>query len=188
LKEILDFSDIIYFINEKTYFMPIKLTTTPLYGATPKVIIQEMATAYQGALKKWGDSEIKRKYPNRKCQEQSSCAWISVEELLKLIVQNRATGIRIYFGQHTKSSTPLTNEKEYEDLLSVIFVATRNPSNPDVEASLNDQDQLKESDIDDETSSVILTGQYEGNGADKIPICNPECPTPLLNAMKIIIR
>lgn len=152
--------------------MPIKLTSSPkiLGGPTPKALIQQMVTSYKNNLKAVGDVIISSKFPLRLKKSQVSCAWISVAELNQLIADNKADGIRIYFGQHTASSLP-TGKNDYEDLISVIFVATQEKVTPANPSSLTSQDQL----IDD-LNSVTITGPFEGQGADKVPVCDPDCP------------
>ena len=167
--------------------MPIKLTTNPvklLGGPTPKSVIQEMVTAYKNDLKANGDITIRSKFPSRASIGQSSSIWISVNELIQLITDNRANGIRIYFGQHNQSSLP-SGKEEYEDLLTAIFVATRDTTNFENPTYQNSEDQLNEDSDPEKANSFSVAGPFEGQGADKVPICNPSCPTGKM--MKLII-
>ncbi len=168
--------------------MPIKLTKTSLNldgGPTPKAVVQEMVTHYKGNLKYHGDREIARKYPKRKNKNQGSCIWVSVTELMQLITDNGANGIRVYFGQHTPHSEP-TGESEYLDLITTIFVATRDNVHPSAPKYDNSEDLLYESD-DERANTIVVAGPFGGQALDKVPICNPTCPTKASGMMKIDI-
>lgn len=163
--------------------MPIKVMNAEvkfLSGAVSLAQIQEMVNAYKKDFRKKGDSEIARRHPRRPHKTQSSCVWLSKDELLKLLEENKGNGIRIYFGQHTKKDTP-GGDPDYEDLLTPIFVATQDNTNLANPTSENSEDQLKEN-----LNSVTIPGwvSYVGNGLDQVPICNPRCPTTM---MKIVI-
>ena len=168
--------------------MPIQLTKSAineLVGApTPLEVVQEMVNAYKKDFRKMGDDEMKRRHKDRPHPFQSSCMWLSVSELLELISHNNATGIRIYFGQHTKGNFP-SGDKDYEDLLAPIFVATIDKINPGNPTSENSEDQLIVSDSEKEASNIIVAGAFAGKALDQVPLCNPKCPDKTM--MKITI-
>jgi hypothetical protein len=158
--------------------MPIKLTETPLKflgGPTPIKVIQEMVTHYKNNLKHHGDGEIARRHKDRENKNQGSCVWISVIELIQLVTDNGGNGIRVYFGQHTKNSLP-DNTPEFEDLITTIFVATRDNKNPADPTYKDSEDLLTSSDDLGKGNTVSIAGPFVGQGDDKVPICNPRCP------------
>ena len=168
--------------------MPIKLINDPLKFAgepTPKAVVQEMVTKYKENLKDYGDKEIKRMFPARSNQSQGSCIWVSVSELIQLITDNGANGIRVYFGQHTKGSS--AKKPDFEGLITTIFVATRDNVNPASPTYDNSEDLLNESDDETKANSVTIAGPFLGQADDRVPICNPRCPPPGSKMMKIDI-
>lgn len=95
-------------------------------------------------------------YPN-----EPISGWVSVNEILNLISNNDANGVRIYFGRHDK------NDKDYPDMLTVFLVATHDTSSaPTLENSI---------DVVSTTASSAGATFYVGLGDDRIPLCPPKC-------------
>lgn len=112
-------------------------------------------------------------------RNDTQSGWVSAEEILALINDNKADGIRIYFGRHKEK------DEYYPDQLNVILVATKN-SEPGAEATYkNSVDQLNEFKANGPVNSVTFnfpyqdytdSGEYRGRGADTIPLCPQNCP------------
>jgi len=99
----------------------------------------------------------------------TTSAWVSIYQLMSLISDNKANGIRIYFGRHAE------DDKFFPGQHNLIFVATRdvkNPENPTTENSVDLLDKNKK-------AAGLAEGSvsYAGLGAEKIPLCPPHCPT-----------
>lgn len=99
-------------------------------------------------------------------KNDTTSAWVSIYDLLALISDNKANGIRLYFGRHSKDDT------KYPGQHNVIFVATRDEKDFQHPTTQNSFDLL-------DRNKVELTEResYEGQGGDAIPLCKPNCPT-----------
>ncbi|TFF33373.1 hypothetical protein [Mucilaginibacter psychrotolerans] len=92
--------------------------------------------------------------------------WISIYELMALISDNKANGVRFYLSRHDE------DDPTYPDQNTVVFVATldsTNPGNPSTKYS---------KDLIDVKASVASDGSYTGMGSDMIPLCPPNCSQP----------
>lgn len=96
------------------------------------------------------------KYPN-----EPVSGWVSATELLNLIGNNDANGVRIYFGRQEAT-------KEWPDgMLTVFLVATKTEKNPPTCETSED--------VVDPQASANGTVFFVGLGDDRIPLCPPKC-------------
>ncbi|MEJ5996526.1 hypothetical protein WG904_19010 [Pedobacter sp. Du54] len=133
--------------------MPVKLNSGQ--GAKPIVLdeIKIMIAHYRASMNP-GDAKS---------------GWISKDEILALLEDNEGTGIRVYYGRHD------TKDQKYPDMHNLIFVATKS-SDPSVAPQwYNTVDQLDES--LNSVSFNTRVGEYDGMGAESIPLCPSNCPT-----------
>lgn len=112
-------------------------------------------------------------------RNDTESGWVSAEEILALINDNNADGIRIYYGRHKE------NDALYPDQLNVILVATKNSNAGSQATYKNSVDQLNEFKANGPVNSVIFNfpyedytkpGDYERMGVDAIPLCPQNCP------------
>lgn len=139
---------------------------------TSKKTVMKMRIAYEKTIRKTSTENLKRKFPDRPGIEESSSAWVSRKDLEALLNANNANGLRIYYGCHY-ASTHADPKLDLLGLHNLIFVATKDatdPENPKTESSV---DQLK----DVTAAEGELTG-YEDAAGTNIPICPPYCPVP----------
>jgi hypothetical protein len=101
-------------------------------------------------------------------------AWVSVSEVLSLVAENNANGIRIYYGRHND------DDPKYPNRHNVILVATRDKSNPENPTTEESEDLLNEDEDNGIVNSVSLT--FAGVGDDTIPLCKPNCGKSSLGA------
>ncbi len=99
-------------------------------------------------------------------KDDTKSGWVSVNELMALISDNKANGIRIYYGRHDDND-PL-HKGRHNIILVSTFDAT-NPQNPTSQTSVN---LLNYTAAAGPTNSVT----YTGLGGDAIPLCPPACP------------
>jgi hypothetical protein len=102
----------------------------------------------------------------------ATSGWVSVSELLSLIADNNANGIRIYYSRHP------SNDANYPYHHGIVLVSTFDSVNPQAPTTYNSTDLLN---IDTESgpvNSVSFSGDgaYTGDGDDAIPLCPPACP------------
>lgn len=143
--------------------MPIKLDYQPAGLITAKPIVFE-------AIKSMTDHYRKSAAPG-----DTKSAWISREEVNVLLDQNEADGIRIYFGRYPDDIP------EVGGRLTVILVATKlaephNDPETDARRSRSLLNEKKEANSVSATLYVKVNGDYEGMGADAIPLCPYHCP------------
>ncbi|WDF77777.1 hypothetical protein PQ469_28225 [Mucilaginibacter sp. KACC 22773] len=96
-------------------------------------------------------------------------AWVSISEVLELIAQNNANGIRIYYGRHGD------DDADYPRKHNVILVATRDAIHPENPSPENSNDLLNYDANKGPVDSITL-GRFSGLGDDVIPLCPPHCP------------
>ena len=113
-----------------------------------------------------------KNYKENRGPDQTISAWVSVSELLSLVADNNANGIRIYYGRHDDED-PI-----YPGQHNVILVATRDIINPDTPTTINSTDLLNDAIALGKINSVSFT--FSGVGDDTIPLCKPNCGTGLL--------
>ncbi len=135
-----------------------------------KATIQKMKEEYEKTIHKSSTENLKKKFPGRPWIEEAKSAWVSKKELLALLEDNKANGLRIHFGCHHES-THEDPKKDMVGLHTVIFVATVDSVNPDNPTTENSVDQLK--DMMSKTESE--SGTYTGSGGDSVPLCPPNC-------------
>lgn len=95
-----------------------------------------------------------------------SC-WVSANELMALISQNKASGVRIYYGRHPEDGKP------YAGKHNVILVSTYDNVTPQDPTTENSIDLLNYT----PQTGPVNTVSYSGEGGDAIPLCPPRCPT-----------
>jgi hypothetical protein len=159
--------------------MPIKLLKKDekhLEEATPLKMIRRMAAEYKRVLYPFANENLRRRRPEVPQIKDTLSAWVSRKELEALLDDNKANGMRIYFGIHPDTRGDLNPDQDLYGRHNVILVATIDsvsPENPTTENSVN---QLKESTDPSEANSIITSGEYEGMGADYLSLCPPRCP------------
>jgi hypothetical protein len=139
--------------------MPVKLDAIP--GLVPVIYndIKTMVNYYRNGLPDLanGDSD-------------ATSAWVSVSEILNLIADNNANGIRIYYGRHDINGTV------YPGKHNVILVATRDVVEPSKPIPEQSDDLLNFDATAGPVNSVSVSYDYDGMGDDQIPLCPPRCP------------
>lgn len=114
-----------------------------------------------------GYKEIEKmiKHYEEGISNDTTSAWVSIYDLMALISDNKANGIRLYFGRHSK------DDPKYPGQHNVIFVATRDETDFQHPTTQNSFDLLDRNKL-----SVSDRQSYEGEGGDAIPLCKPNCP------------
>src|SRR5450432_472506 len=123
--------------------------------------ILKMKEEYEKTFRKSSTKNLRKKFPARPWIEEVQSAWVSKKELLALLEDNNANGLRIHFGCHHES----THEDPKKDMLglhTVILVETIDSANPDNPTTENSVDQLK----DNVSKTESVSGSYSGNGGD----------------------
>jgi hypothetical protein len=133
--------------------------------------IKAMTDAWQNGLCQVSTNLLRDKYPDRPAIEEARSAWIGRADIDKLLSDNHANGLRIYFGCHDKSTLPDSSPHEYLGLHNIILVATLDSVNPDKPTPENSVDQLNKA-----STAVPKNGSFEGSGGDLVPLCPPACP------------
>lgn len=164
--------------------MLIKLLTVDENGLrlepTPKEIIKKMRAEYDTQIRSVLTPILQRRRPEVSNIVDSKSAWVSRKELEALLDDNKANGLRIYYGCHHESTGGINPALDYFGRHNLILVATIDNVNlaaPTTENSLN---QLKESSRPEEANSVIFPtgdGSFAGMGDDTLPLCPPRCPS-----------
>jgi hypothetical protein len=138
--------------------------------------ILKMKEEYENTFRKSSTENLKKKFPSRPWIEEVQSAWVSKKELLALLEDNKANGLRIHYGCHHES-THKDPKMDYHGLHNVILVATLDSVNPDNPTMQNSVDQLKDATKDEHPKNMLqTTGDYAGKGGDLIPLCPPNCP------------
>lgn len=145
----------------------IKIFMQPISTAA----IMKMKQEYEQTLRKLSTESLKQRFPDRPWIEEVQSAWVSKKELLALLEDNSANGLRIHYGCHNES-TSQDPTADYLGLHNVILVATIDSVNPDNPTTENSLDQLKDDNISKAESN---TGSYTGSGGDALPTCPPTC-------------
>jgi hypothetical protein len=135
-----------------------------------KSTIDKMKDAYEKTIRKTSTENLKKKFPEKPWIEETKSAWVSKKELLALLEDNKANGLRIHFGCHHES-THKDPKKDMLGMHTVIFAATIDSMNPDNPTTENSVDQID----DNRTKKLTDTGSYEGSGGDSLPTCPPQC-------------
>jgi hypothetical protein len=134
-----------------------------------KATIDKMKEEYEKTIRKSSTRNLKKKFPDRPWIEEAKSVWVSKKELLALLEDNKANGLRIHFGCHHES-THEDPKADMHGLHTVILVATVDNVNPENPSTENSVDQLKES-----TTSGDSSDSYGGSGGDGLPACPPTC-------------
>jgi hypothetical protein len=140
-----------------------------------KDVIIKMKDEYAKSFHKQSTKSLKKKFPDRPWIQEVQSAWISKKELLALLEDNDANGLRIHYGCHHES-THKDPRKDYHGLHNVILVATVDSINPENPTIKNSVDQLKDAGAKQPKSLAKTKGAYTGKGGDLIPLCPPNCP------------
>jgi hypothetical protein len=135
-----------------------------------KAIIGKMKEEYEKTIHKSSTKKLKKKFPDRPWIEEAKSLWVSKKELLALLEDNNANGLRIHFGCHHESTHEDT-KKDMQGLHTIILVATIDSVNPDNPTTQNSVDQLNDNLVKPKSG----IGLYAGGGGDNLPICPPTC-------------
>ena len=133
----------------------------------------KMKEEYEKTLRKSSTENLRKKFPARPWIQEAQSAWVSKKELLALLEDNNANGLRIHYGCHHES-THKDPKADYLGLHNVILVATIDSVNPDNPTTENSVDQLKDAGDAKDAGGVIFGG-YAGTAGDLLPLCPPEC-------------
>ena len=137
--------------------------------------ITKMKEEYEKTLRKFSTENLRKKFPDRPWIQEVQSAWVSKNELLALLDDNKANGLRIYYGCHNKS-TSADPRADYLGLHNVILVSTIDSVSPDKPTTENSVDQLIDEANSEKADSAPPPGPYGGHGGDLIPLCPPNCP------------
>src|ERR1017187_2135435 len=131
-----------------------------------KATINKMKEEYEKTIHKSSTKNLRKKFPDRPWIEEAKSVWVSKKELLALLEDNKANGLRINFGCHHES-THKDSKKDMLGLHNVILVATLDTVNPDNPTTENSADQLN----DNLSKAKSGSGLYSGGGGDSLPTC-----------------
>ena len=140
-----------------------------------KDAIMKMKEEYEKSFHKHSTKNLKKKFPDRPWIQEVQSAWISKNELLALLEDNNANGLRIHYGCHHES-THKDPRKDYHGLHNIILVATVDAVNPEKPTLKNSVDQLADATGKQSKALAKTAGAYTGKGGDLIPLCPPNCP------------
>jgi len=101
--------------------------------------------------------------------DNTKSCWVSLNEIMALITDNKANGIRIYYGRHDNNDP---NYPDYSGRHNVILVSTYDAVSPINPTTQNSIDLLNY----DATKGPVASVSYSGLGGDAIPLCPPRCP------------
>lgn len=110
--------------------------------------------------------------------DDTQSVWFSIYELMALIGDNKANGVRIYYGRHEK------DDKSYPGRHNVILVATRdsvNPANPACDTSI---DLL----TSEKNAGPAVNASFKGMGLDWGCLCPPRCTPPVPGSVFIGVQ
>jgi hypothetical protein len=141
--------------------------STPLQPI-PYAQFKIMTDAWEAGLWQVSNPLLQKKFPARAGIQEAKSGWVSKADLLKLLEDNGANGLRFYYGTHVASTLPGTAPFEYQGLHNFILVATVdsvNPTNPGFENSVDQLDK----------TATASSGSFKGMGGDIIPLCPPAC-------------
>ncbi len=138
-----------------------------------KASFMKMKEEYENTLRKSSTENLRKKFPERPWIQEVQSAWVSKKELLALLEDNNANGLRIHYGCHHKS-THKDPKADYRGLHNVILVATIDSVNPDNPTTENSVDQLKDAG-DARNAGDVIFSSYAGTVGDLLPLCPPEC-------------
>lgn len=127
-----------------------------------------MREAYERTIRKLSTQNLKKTFPDRPLIEDASSTWISRKDLEALLNANNADGLRIYYGCHYQS-THDDPKLDYNGLHNLIFVATKDSTDPDNPTPQTSVDQLSDDKGDEPTD-------FEGSAAADGLLCPPLCP------------
>lgn len=104
--------------------------------------------------------KLQQNYQTLDPSNKTISGWVSLIELMKLVSDNNANGVRIYFGRYEDGEQPYPGQN------TVMLVATRGKADPTTADSV---------DVLDEHATILL-GNFTGLPGDVIPLCPPACP------------
>ena len=114
--------------------------------------------------------EMTERYRTTCSKGDARSCWVSMSEVLQLIADNGANGIRIYYGRHGDN-----DGTEFKNKHNVILVATHDSVTPTKPTSENSADLLNAVETDAHPANSVIVS-FEGMGDDVIPLCPPHCP------------
>ncbi len=132
-----------------------------------------MRNEYDKTIRQISSANLKKRFTERPDIEDASSAWVSRKDLEKLLNDNNANGLRVYYGCHHES-TNSDPAKDYKGLHNIILVATKDDLDPENPTCENSKDQLKDEERKPQEATSIQN--YAGAGADLFPLCPPLCP------------
>jgi hypothetical protein len=139
-----------------------------------KNALEKMTHEYDNTIRKSSTEKLKKKFPEKPQIEDAASAWISRKELEKLLNNNHANGLRIYYGWHHER-TNSDPAKDYNGLHNIILVARKDDVDPENPTFENSKDQLNEEELKPDEANTSVQN-YAGAGADMFPLCPPLCP------------
>lgn len=92
---------------------------------------------------------------------KTQSVWFSASDIMSLIQQNSANGLRIYFGKYA------SNDPTYPNQLTVILLATNDVVNP--------QNPTTENSADIIGSNAPSLGSFANVGIEGDILCPPRC-------------
>lgn len=150
----------------------------------PKKLIDEMIQEYKNTLHKLSSASLQKRFPGRTFSDgtplqDSFSTWVSKEDLMRLLDENKGDGIRFYFGCHSRSTAALLGE-EYLGMLALCMVATKSSELRKGGEGIDQLREMPENAESIESKSDTFTkaslGSFEGNGGDMTTLCPPRCP------------
>jgi hypothetical protein len=139
-----------------------------------KNTLKKMTSEYDTSIRKSSTENLKKKFPDKAQIQDAASAWVSRKELEKLLNDNDANGLRIYYGCHHES-TNSDPAKDYNGLHNIILVATKDDVDPENPTFENSKDQLNEEELKPGEANTSVQN-YAGARADMFPLCPPLCP------------
>ena len=136
--------------------------------------IIKMKEMFDKTIRKASTKNLKKKFPGNPHIEEASSAWVSRKQLEKLLNDNNADGLRLYYGCHHES-THKEPHKDVHGLHNVILVATRDKVDPKNPTCENSVDQLSDTAPQKSLAKAAQIESFEGSGGDMLPLCPPRC-------------
>jgi len=108
-------------------------------------------------------NDLKKNYQDLAPSNKTISGWVSLMEIVKLVSENNANGVRIYFGRYADDEQPYPGQN------TVMLVATRGNADP---TTADSKDVLTQG------ATILVGDSFEGLPGDVIPLCPPACPNP----------
>ncbi|RVU01425.1 hypothetical protein EOD41_05535 [Mucilaginibacter limnophilus] len=140
-------------------------STNKGYPGVTKAQLEKLVANYRRSIKKTRKGSLQP--IDHDAKRDSNSVWFSRASVEELFKANNADGLRVYFAVHDNE----TMATEYDDMLTVILVATKNNGRG------KDEDQIFDK---EDTNEKALTGTDPiggGSGLNHGKICPPaNCP------------